>query len=90
MAESKKALAELAKWLKQLVDANGGKNCRAVANIDKAQRIVAELAKVEMRIALDVNDVYRLQLVSRPNQDQAIAAIENCRAIAEEGVKDGK
>ena len=85
MAESKNALAELSKWLKQLVDANGGKNCRAVANIDKAQRIVAELAKVD-----DVNDVYRLQLVRRPNQDQALTAIVTCRAIAEEGVKDGE
>ena len=85
MAESKNALAELAKWLKQLVDANGGKKCRAVANIDKAQRIVAELAKVD-----DVNDVFRLQLVRRPNQDQALAAIVKCRAIAEEGAGDDK
>ena len=79
------ALAELANWLKQLVDANGGKKCRAVANIDKAQRIVAELAKVD-----DVSDVYRRRLVKRPNQEQALAAIVTCRAIAEEGVKDGQ
>ena len=80
MTETKNALAELAKWLKQLVDANGGKKCRAVANIDKAQRIVAEVAKVE-----DVNNLYRLKLVKRPNQDQALAAIVKCRAITEEG-----
>ena len=53
--------------------------------LDKTRRIVAELAKVD-----DVNDVYRLQLVKRPNQGQAIAAIVTCRAIAEEGVKDGQ
>ena len=82
MPKTKNALAELAKWLKQLVDANGGRKCRAVANIDKAQRIVEEVSKVE-----DVNDVYQLKLVKRPNQCQSIDSIVKCRAIAEEGAK---
>ena len=80
MPKTNNALAELAKWLKQLVDANCGKKCRAVANIDKAQRIVEEVSKVE-----DVNDVYQLKLVKRPNQCQSIDSIVKCRAIAEEG-----
>lgn len=81
MAESKNALAELAKWLKQLVDANGGKKCRAVANIDKAQRIVAELAKVEDRREGETNS----DVLWRCND-----CIAKCRAIAEEGGGDGK
>ena len=82
ISETENALAELAKGIRVLslwVDSK-------YENIlGKAQRIVAELAKVD-----DVNDVYRLQLVRRPNQDQALAAIVTCRAIAEEGVKDGE
>lgn len=81
MPKTKNALAELAKWLKQLVDANGGKKCRAVANIDKAQRIVAELAKVEDRREEETNS----DALWRCND-----CIAKCRVIAEEGVKDGK
>ena len=83
MAESKNALAELAKWLKQLVDANGGKNCRAVANIDKAQRIVAELAKVSdghWEVICDGPDAY----LCKAGDLKVQCAIGRCRAIAEE------
>lgn len=80
MADTKNnALAELAKWLKQLVDANGGKKCRAVANIDKAQRIVAELAKVRCHAPFD----------EIPFDRDTNLAYRNCRAIAEEGAGDG-
>ena len=80
MADTKNnALAELAKWLKQLVDANGGKKCRAVANIDKAQRIVAELAKVRCHAPFD----------EIPFDRDTNLAYRKCRAIAEEGAGDG-
>ena len=76
MPKTKNALAELAKWLKQLVDANGGKKCRAVANIDKARRIVAELAKVRCHAPFD----------EIPFDRDTNLAYRKCRAIAEEGV----
>ena len=92
MPETKNALAELAERLSsnkvELVEGDEFPirlSREAVIDFRKARRIVAELAKVK-----DVNDVYRLQLVKRPNQDQALAAIVTCRAIAEEGAKDGK
>ena len=84
MTETRNALAELAKWLKQLVDANGGKKCRAVANIDKAQRIVAELAKVSdghWEVICDVQHAYFCTAGDLKVQ----CAIGRCRAIAEEG-----
>lgn len=81
MSETRNALAELAEWLKQLVDANGGKKCRAVANIDKAQRIVSELAKVKDRREGETNS----DALWRCND-----CIAKCRVIAEEGARDGK
>ena len=81
MADTKKnALAELAVRLGTDVLSLGRAK---YPEIEKASRIVSELAKVE-----DVYDLYRLQLVRRPNQDQALAAIVKCRSIAEEGAKD--
>ena len=84
MTETRNALEELAKWLKQLVDANGGKKCRAVANIDKAQRIVAELAKVSdghWEVICDGPPAYFCTAGDLKVQ----CSIGRCRAIAEEG-----
>ena len=85
MADKKNALAELAECLSNDAEYLYGNNDKASEDVSKAQRIVAELSKVE-----DVNDVYRLKLVRRPNQDQALSAIVKCRAIAEEGAEDEK
>lgn len=69
------ALAELADWLKRLVDANGGKKCRAVANIDKASRIIAELAKVKVEAIKENPSMVGGAFIN---------LMAECRAIAEE------
>ena len=81
MANTKRnALAELAEQLspkgetKTLFLING-------RDIIKAQRIIAELAKVEDRREEETNS----DALWRCND-----CIAKCRAIAEEGVKDGK
>ena len=84
MNNTKNALAELAETLK-----NGYVslvvNDRQVATfttaafpeLDKAQRIVAELAKV------------RINSIGGPyDENEAYSAISNCRAIAEEGANN--
>lgn len=82
MPDTKKnALAELAGRLGRVIVPHP--KTRIYNDLLKAYRIVAVLAKVE-----DVNDVYRLKLVKRPNQCQAIDAIVKCREIAEEGAED--
>ena len=81
MANTKKnALAELAKRLDIIVFGlvTDGHPCDETIDIRKAQRIVAELAKVETDGRED------------PWIDTLITAFENCREIADEGVKDGK
>ena len=85
MADTKKnALEELAKRLDIIAFGlvTDGHPCDETIDIRKAQRIVEEVSKVE-----DVNDVYQLKLVKRPNQCQSIDSIVKCRAIAEEGAK---
>lgn len=84
MIETRSALAELAERITEvLASYQDDMYLEHRQTLDMAQRIVAELAKVE-----DVNDVYRLKLVKRPNQCQAIDAIVKCREIAEEGAED--
>ena len=68
MADTRNALAELANEL-------GGVFCEYMEDIpivEKAQRIIAELAKV-------ADDI------SNPWDDSRINAVTTCRAIAEEG-----
>lgn len=78
--ESKNALAELAERLE--VEAKfaeeSGRNGRPIYN---ASRIVSELAKVK--------DIKEFCIV-HVREDMAIDAVENCRAIAEEGAGNGK
>ena len=67
---SKNALSELAEDLKVIADwTNGGYGFTAIS---KAQRIVAELAKVGY-----------WKSTGRPHFDDAVSAVSNCRAIAE-------
>ena len=90
MSDTKKtALAELAETLK-----NGYVslvvNDRQVATftttafpeLDKAQRIIAELAKVK-----DVTMLHNLEPVLVPNSRQCYDAVVKCREIAEGGAK---
>ena len=83
MSRTKNALAELAERLTPglVINVNG---CVTAKDVDfdalqKAQRIVAELAKVE----------YGDDGHIRSWTDTEIK-LKKCRAIAEEGVKDGK
>lgn len=78
-SEEKNALAELANelhWIEDILRSEGYEEYGPYA--DKAQRIIAELAKVEVIKGSD--------LVCNPGQ--AVSAVESCRAIAEE--KGGK
>ena len=75
MADTKKnALAELAEQLKNYHSQS--------PIINKAQRIVEELAKVRM-----TSPMLRF---NRPAADESVKAVDRCLEIAEEGVKDGK
>lgn len=86
----KNALEELAKELKKSLDlrlhGTSYYNDRAVfctpKVIDKAWRIVAELAKVE--------DWTNDSGADEPRPYSSVSAIKECRAIAEEGACDGK
>ena len=82
MPEKNNALAELAERLTPglVINVNG---CATAKDVDfdalqKAQRIVAELAKVETDSRED------------PWIDTLITAFEICREIAKEGAGDGK
>ena len=81
MADTKKnALAELAKRLDIIVFGlvTDGHPCDETIDIRKAQRIVAELAKVN---TLGPKHI--------PGDISLYAAYAKCRAIAEEGAGDG-
>lgn len=72
------ALAELAEDLKYIAD--WAKRGYVFTKIRKAQRIVAELAKVRCHAPFD----------EIPFDRDTNLAYRNCRAIAEERVKDGQ
>ena len=77
MSDTKNALAELTKDLEEIV--RDTKSDFYTTAISKAQRIVAELAKVN---TLGPKHI--------PGDISLYKAYAKCRAIAEEGVKDGK
>ena len=85
MAE-KNALAELAERLEQIAEVEResavfhGDPLDASDDIDKAQRIVAELAKVP-----NIS-----QIPIKHWNCKELEALRNCLAIAEEGAEDGK
>lgn len=81
------ALAELAKRLGEITSAwrpsepTGQYAIQSISYVRKAQRIVAELAKVANRIIREGTT-----LMYTPEDRMAIiSAVDNCRAIAEEG-----
>lgn len=74
--ESKNALAELAERLKSRIEHHGYAFDSHKQDDIKAQRIVAELAKLQF----DAN--------GKPNMYDAFHCAVNCRAIAEEGAGD--
>lgn len=87
MTENKNALAELAAELKRSLDLQmpGTSYYRdrtvfcTPEVVDKSMRIIAELAKINWITLFGVNQR------AFPNSAEARAAVENCRAIAEEG-----
>ena len=83
MANTKRnALAELSERLDIIVFGlvTDGHPCDETIDIRKAQRIIAELAKVR----------WSKLWIDRPAADESVNAIIKCRAIAEEGAEDGK
>ena len=84
MTDAKNALAELAERLDIIAFGlvTDGHPCDETIDIRKAQRIVAELEKVR--------DTNWLAGHNYPEPNSSSVAVSNCRAIAEEGVKDGK
>lgn len=89
MTETKNALAELAERLSNDAEYLYGNNNKASEDVSKAQRIVAELAKVSdghWEVICDGPDAY----LCTAGDLKVQCAIGRCRAIAEEGVKDGK
>ena len=83
MADKKNALAELSKRLDIIVFGlvTDGHPCDETIDIRKAQRIIAELAKVEDRREGETNS----DSLWRCND-----CIAKCRVIAEEGTEDEK
>ena len=77
--DKRNALAELAKWLECDIRMIEFGNVAQLKRFRKTKRIVAELAKVE----------YGGDGHIRYWTDTEIK-LKNCRAIAEEGAKDGK
>lgn len=80
MPDNRNALAELAEWMDGQVDAFPvmsnqftEQDMRDRLNARKVQRIVAELAKVGY-----------WKSTGRPHFEDAVSAVSNCRAIAEE------
>ena len=89
MAESKNALAELAERLSNDAEYLYGNNDKASEDVSKAQRIVAELAKVSdgrWEVICDGPPAY----FCTAGDLRVQCAIGRCRVIAEEGVKDGE
>lgn len=89
MTDTKNALAELAKVMDEPVDMASIHdrglvvlNAKQFSAYQKAQRIVAELAKVENW----TNDFG----ADEPGPYSSVSAIKECRAIAEEGANNGK
>ena len=80
MIENKNALAELAERM-AVVTSRGGDTWRWLKDVIKAQRIVAELAKVEDRHDGETNS----NVLRRCND-----CIAKCRAIAEKGENNDK
>ena len=80
MTNTKNALAELAERM-AVVTSRGGDTWRWLKDVIKAQRIIAELAKVEDRHNGETNS----DVLWRCND-----CIAKCRAIAEEGANNGK
>ena len=82
MIETRNALAELAKRLDIIVFGlvTDGHPCDETTDIRKAQRIVAELAKVR--------DTNWLAGHNYPEPNSSSVAVSNCRAIAEEGASN--
>ena len=72
----KNALAELAERI-AVVTSRGGDTWRWLKDVDKAQRIIAELAKVR--------DTNWSAGYNYPEPNSASVAVSNCREIAEEG-----
>ena len=83
MANTKRnMLAELEKRLDIIVFGlvTDGHPCDETIDIRKAQRIVAELAKVRMTSPM--------LLFNRPAADESVKAVDRCLEIAEKGEKD--
>lgn len=60
---------------------------------EKAQRIVAELAKVEKPIEpshIKAGGIVHLSEMLEADKNRAVEIVRNCRAIADEGAGDGK
>ena len=81
MDENKNALAELAERM-SVVTSRGGDTWRWLKDVIKAQRIVAELAKVR--------DTNWSAGYNYPEPNSSSVAISKCREIAEAGTEDGK
>ena len=79
MERSNNALAELAKWLECDIRMIEFGNVAQLKRLRKVKRIVAELAKVN---TLGPKHI--------PGDISLYTAYAKCRAIAEEGAKDGK
>ena len=79
MERSNNALAELAKWLECDIRMIEFGNVTHLKRLRKVKRIVAELAKVN---TLGPKHI--------PGDISLYTAYAKCRAIAEEGAKDGK
>ena len=73
MDNTKNALAELAECLSNDAEYLYGNNDKASEDVSKAQRIVAELAKVES-MSIEIN-----------KERYSYESFKKCRAIAEEG-----
>ena len=97
MADTKNALAELAKRLRNGLYINpndkrfdGPVIVRTLDANDvlAAQRIVAELAKAEKPIELRTVGMTHLADILKADKNRAVEIARNCRAIAEEGEED--
>lgn len=89
MSETKNALAELAERLSNDAEYLYGNNDKASEDVSKAQRIVAELAKVSdghWEVICDGPEAY----LCTAGDLKVQCAIGRCRAIAEEGANNGK
>lgn len=88
------ALAELAERLtpKEVLNIEGKAVARDVDfdALVKAQRIVAELAKVENPIVLRTVGMTHIADILEADKNRAVEIVRNCRMIAMEGAGDGK